>query len=51
LRDLEYWVIAESGTQTKEIDEPEQLRQILVDELGIQVTEEEVHRLYVGLDT
>jgi N-hydroxyarylamine O-acetyltransferase len=51
LRDLEYWVISESGTQATQIREPEQLRQILVDELRVQVTEAEGRRLYEGLAT
>ncbi len=51
LRDLEYWVITKSGTQNQEISDSEQLRRILVEEFGIQVTEEESRRLYEGLDT
>ena len=51
LRDSEYWVIQKSGTQNREISDSEQLRRILVGELGIQVTEEESRRLYEGLDT
>lgn len=46
LRDLEYWVITESGTQIREIDNSEQLRQILVGELGLQVSDDESRRLY-----
>ncbi len=51
LRDLEYWVIQKSGTHNREISDSEQLRRILVSELGVQVTEEESRRLYEGLDT
>jgi len=51
LRDLEYWVITKSGTQNQEISDSEQLRRILVEEFGVQVTEEESRRLYEGLDT
>ena len=51
LRDLEYWVITKSGTQNLEISDSEQLRRILVEEFGVQVTEEESRRLYEGLDT
>lgn len=51
LRDLEYWVIKKSGTQNLEISDSEQLRRILVGELGVQVNEEESRRLYQGLDT
>ena len=51
LRDLEYWVSTKSGTQNQEIGDSEQLRRILVEELGVQVTEEESLRLYEGLDT
>jgi N-hydroxyarylamine O-acetyltransferase len=49
LRDLDYWVITESGTRKQEISGWEQLRRILVDELGVQVTEKESHLLYEGL--
>ncbi len=49
LRDLEYWVIAESGTKAKNIDDRKELMQILVDELGIQVTEAESRLLFEGL--
>ena len=51
LRDLEYWVIQKSGTQHRKITDSEELRRILVGELGVQVTEEECRRLYEGLDT
>jgi N-hydroxyarylamine O-acetyltransferase len=51
LRDLEYWVVQKSGTQHRKITDSEELRQILVGELGVQVTEEECRRLYEGLDT
>lgn len=47
LRDLEYWVISESGKVRHEISSPERLGQILVDELGVQVSEEEGRRLFV----
>jgi N-hydroxyarylamine O-acetyltransferase len=49
LRNLEYWVITESVTRAKNVDGPEQLRQILMAELGVQVTEAESHLLYEGL--
>ena len=51
LRDLEYWVIQKSGTQHRKITDSEELRRILVGELGVQVTEVECRRLYEGLDT
>ena len=51
LRDLEYWVLTKSGTQNREISDSEQLRRILVGELGVQVTEDESRRLYERLDT
>jgi N-hydroxyarylamine O-acetyltransferase len=51
LRDLEYWVVQKSGTQHRKITDSEELRRILVGELGVQVTEEECRRLYEGLDT
>jgi N-hydroxyarylamine O-acetyltransferase len=49
LRDLEYWVITRSGTQSQEIGGSDQLRQILVEELGVRVTEAEGQRLYEDL--
>jgi N-hydroxyarylamine O-acetyltransferase len=49
LRDLEYQVIAESGTQNEKITDSDQLRRTLVGELGIQVTEMECRKLYKGL--
>jgi N-hydroxyarylamine O-acetyltransferase len=51
LIDLKYWLITKSGTQSREISDPEQLRQILVDELGVQVTEDESRLLYEKLET
>jgi N-hydroxyarylamine O-acetyltransferase len=51
LRDLEYWVIRESEKQTTRILGPQQLTQILVEELGVQVTAAEGSRLYEGLNT
>jgi N-hydroxyarylamine O-acetyltransferase len=50
LHDFEYWVSSRSGTQKKRIGGPEELRQILVDELGVQVTEAEGRLLYEGLN-
>jgi N-hydroxyarylamine O-acetyltransferase len=49
LRDLEYWVLTKSGTRAKSVDGPKQLRQILVAELGVQVTEAEGRLLHEGL--
>jgi N-hydroxyarylamine O-acetyltransferase len=51
LRDLEYWVIRGSEEQATRIGESQQLTQILVEELGIQVTDAEGHRLYEGFVT
>jgi len=51
LRDLEYWVISNSGTRSCVIGDSEQLRRILVDELGVQVTRDESHLLYERLNT
>ena len=51
LRDLEYCVITKSCTQNQEISDSEQLRRILVEDFGVQVTEEESRRLYEGLDS
>ena len=50
LRNLDYWVITDTGEQTTRIVRPEQLGQILVDELGIHVTEAESRQLYEGLN-
>jgi N-hydroxyarylamine O-acetyltransferase len=49
LRDLEYWVITDSGTQIRQISQAEQLREILAGELGLQVTEDESRRLLENL--
>ena len=51
LRDLAYWVITETGTRRLEIRDSEQLRRILVGDLGIQVTEDESRRMYERLIT
>ena len=51
LRDFEYWVITNSGTQNLEIGDSKQLRRILVGELGVQVTMDESRLLYEGLNT
>ncbi len=51
LLDLKYWFITKSSTQFREISDSEQLRRILVDELGVQITEDESRRLYEKLDT
>lgn len=51
LRNLEYWVTRQSGTQIQEIGNSEQLWQILVADLGLQVTEAEGRQLYGGLRT
>jgi N-hydroxyarylamine O-acetyltransferase len=50
LLDLEYWFITKSSTQFREISDSEQLRRILVGELGVQITEDESRRLYEKLD-
>lgn len=49
LRDLEYWVISKAETQSVKIDDSKQLWQILVGELGVQVTEDESRQLYEKL--
>ncbi|MDG1462556.1 MAG: arylamine N-acetyltransferase [Gammaproteobacteria bacterium] len=51
LRDLEYWVINGAEKQTTRIGDHRQLTQILVEELGIRITDAEGHRLFAGLDT
>ena len=50
LRDLEYWVVTDSEKQTTQISDSEQLKQVLVAELGIQVSDAESRRLYEGLN-
>lgn len=49
LRDLDYWVISDSGTRQQDIGTPEQLERILVEDLGVRVTAEEGRRLYGDL--
>lgn len=49
LRDLEYRVVSGAETQIKQIGGPQQLTKILVEELGVQVTAAEGHRLFDGL--
>ena len=51
LRDLEYWVIKESGKESTSIGSSDQLREVLVGGLGVHVTEAEASRLYEGLET
>ena len=51
LRNLEYWVITKFGTRNQMISDSEQLRRILVGELGVLLTEDESHRLYEKLGT
>lgn len=50
LIDLKYWIITKSNTRSQEIRNSEQLRRILVDELGVLVTEDESRRLYKKLE-
>jgi N-hydroxyarylamine O-acetyltransferase len=49
LVDLQYWIITKSSTRSREISDAEQLKRILVGELGIQVTEDESRQLYKQL--
>lgn len=51
LRDLEYLVVTDSEKQTTQIGDSEQLKQVLVAELGVQVSDAESRQLYEGLDT
>jgi len=51
LIDLKYWIITKSSTRNREISDSEQLRRILVGELGVQITEDESRRLYEKLET
>nr|WP_321396864.1 arylamine N-acetyltransferase [uncultured Desulfobacter sp.] len=50
LRNTEYWVTQQSGTQIQKISSSEQLWRILVGDLGIQITEKEGFRLYERLN-
>lgn len=49
LRDLEYRVISGPETQIIQIGDSQQLTKVLVEELGIQVSTAEGHRLFAGL--
>ena len=49
LRDLEYRVITQSGTKIRNIDKPELLTQVLIDDFLINVTQAEGHQLFEGL--
>ena len=51
LRNLEYWVVTDSENKKSQIGDPEQLKQVLVSELGVQVSDAECRRLYKGLGT
>ena len=51
LRDLEYWVSSQSDTQNLKINDSMHLWKILVDELGVQITEDESRQLYERLST
>ena len=46
LRNLEYWIIRQSGTEVQDIRSSEQLRSILVDEFGLQIAQKESSQLY-----
>ena len=48
LRDLEYRIIKTEGDEAIKIVNPQQLRQILVESLGVQVTESESCTLFAG---
>ncbi|WP_304511327.1 arylamine N-acetyltransferase [Desulfopila sp. IMCC35008] len=49
LRDLEYWIISKTSTQNTKINDSEHLYEILVGELGVQITEDESCQLYEKL--
>ncbi|MGL1931831.1 MAG: arylamine N-acetyltransferase [Desulfotalea sp.] len=51
LVDLKYLIITKSSSQTRELNDFRQLRQILVGELGVQITEDESRLLYKKLKT
>lgn len=51
LVDLKYWLIGQNSTQNLDISSSKELGHILVNELGLQVTEEEIHQLYTKLIT
>jgi N-hydroxyarylamine O-acetyltransferase len=46
LRNLAYWMIRESGIHEEKIDNVDEFRRILIDELGVRVTEAESLQLY-----
>lgn len=47
--DVTYWIITKAGTRSREISDSDQLKQILVGELGVQITADESRRLYEKL--
>ncbi len=49
LRDLDYCVISKAGTETTRIETSEQLTRLLVNELGVLITEAEGEQLYAKL--
>jgi len=51
LRNLDYWVISRPDTRSQKINDPEQLWNILVGDLGIQATADECCFLYKKLNT
>ena len=50
LIDLNYWIITKTSTRSQDISNSEQLRRILVEELGVLVSESESRRLYKKLE-
>lgn len=50
LRDLDYWIISQADTQKTKINDSKQLWEILVGELGVQVTEDESRQLFEKLN-
>lgn len=49
LRNLDYLVSSDSGEQSRRIESPATLEQVLVHQFGLQVSEAECRRLYGGL--
>ncbi|THB78136.1 MAG: arylamine N-acetyltransferase [Desulfobulbaceae bacterium] len=49
LRNLEYWVMSQSENQVTKIGGSKQLRDIVVGELGVQITEDESRQLFERL--
>ncbi len=49
LVNLKYWITTKASTRSLEISDPDQLKRIIVGELGVQITADESRRLYEKL--